>query len=331
MTTANQSVAIVRRGSYRRSQILGTQVISQTYATRLGIVGQVWVDLTERQVVALGILGVRQPNEPGASVIIDLTQAKAIGPDAILIDEDTLLEEYNPQLEGLFKVVGSDVVTETGVRLGKVKDFIFEIGSGFVSELVLSNLGIPLLPGFIDSTYRLSTDEVIEVGSRRLITVEGSENRCLIEVKSFLQRANIGKAPWDQERQPIAALPPASGRSALEEDEFEGAYRQDYDAYEETYEEDYDTFEPEPEPIPRPRRSPSRPRRAVPPTPKVRPTARNSDDLDLSDLDLREDLPEPQDLNPQEAPIKPSQVPIKPPLTPLEFPEDAWADDDQDS
>ncbi len=277
MTSAGESVAIVRRGSCRRSQILGTQVISQTNAARLGIIDQIWVDLTERQVIALGLLGSQRPVEPGTSLVIDLAQARAIGPDAILISEETLLDEYNPMAEGLLKVVGAEVVTETGVRLGKVKDFVFEIASGFVSELVLSNLGIPLLPGIVDSTYLLSSDDIIEVGPRRIITVEGAEARCISEVKSLLERFNIIKPSWDQ-REPIAALPPGTGRSALEEEEFETYYEQDYEddydeAYEEVYEDTYEPLEPEPEPIPAPRPRPARSRRARPPPPPPPPAA----------------------------------------------------------
>ncbi len=318
--TTNEPVAIVRAEPCRRSQILGTQVINQASAARLGIIDQVWVDVIARQVVALGVLGPPRPLEPGAMVLMDLNQARAVGPDAILVDSEEAFESYPPVEEGLVKVVGFEVVTEAGVRLGKVKDFIFEPGSGFLSDLVLSNLGIPLLPGQIDSTYLLASEEILEVGPRRLIAAEGAETQCVAETTSyFLKWFNIGKPAWEQ-REPIAALPP--GRASIFEEDYEDRYDQSYDDYpdyEEDYEyeqayDDYDAvYEPEPEPEPiRPRRP--RSRRVVPTPPIPRPSA-------APVPPVKED-PSPEEIweteeNPQSTPVT-SESPVAAELNPVD-------------
>ncbi|MDX2272045.1 MAG: PRC-barrel domain-containing protein [Cyanobacteriota bacterium] len=247
MTTGKESVALVRSEARRRSQILGTQVISQGNAARLGVISDVLVDLEAKQVL---VLRVREQALSGVPASIELRQVAALGRDAILIPSEAAFD--NLDLEGLSKVVGSDVVSETGTRLGKVKDFEFNAASGVISSLTLSSLGISFLPGFILSTYQMSADEIVSVGSNRLIVADGAEARLTQLTKSFLEQFGIGKPPWEESNE-VPALPSAVADNAAEE---EDDYEQDY---EDEYTEEEDDIYAEEEPVsrqPKPQRPP---------------------------------------------------------------------------
>ncbi|MGQ9837613.1 MAG: PRC-barrel domain-containing protein [Cyanobacteriota bacterium] len=244
MTTGKESVALVRSEVRRRSQVLGTQVISQGNAARLGVVSEVWADLEAKQVLVLGVL-----EKPFASTprLLELRQVTALGRDALLVPSDEVFD--NLDLEGLSRVVGSDVVTEEGIRLGKVKDFEFNSVSGLITGLVLSNLGLTFLPGFILSTYLLSTDEIVSIGGDRLIVEDGAETRLTQLTKGVLETLGIGKPPWEVGSGLTPALPSAVDSAVVEEE-----YDDEYAAEEEDiYAEDEPEPEPEPEPV-RPRR-----------------------------------------------------------------------------
>jgi uncharacterized protein YrrD len=249
MTTEKGSVALARPEVRRRSQVLGTQVISQANGARLGVVSEVWADLEARQVLVLGVL---EGFFAGSPRLLELQQVTALGQDAILVPSDEVFEDLN--LEGLSRVVGSEVVTEEGIRLGKVKDFEFNSVSGLISGLILSSLGLTFLPGFILSTYLLPADEIVSVGGDRLIVADGAETRLTQLAKGILETLGLGKPPWLTVGAPAPALPRSTAEAEAEE-RYEEAYAEEYAAEEAEEEDVYAEAEPEPPP-PRPASSP---------------------------------------------------------------------------
>ncbi|MFS8880594.1 PRC-barrel domain-containing protein [Synechococcus sp. H55.11] len=290
MTTGKGSVALVRSEVRRRSQVLGTQVISQVNAARLGVVSEVWADLEAKQVLVLGVL---EKAFAGSPRLLNLRQVTALGQDAILVPNDEVFDDLD--LEGLSRVVGSEVVTEEGIRLGKVKDFQFNSVSGLITGLILSNLGLTFLPGFILSTYLLPADEIVSVGGERLIVADGAETRLTQLAKGILETLGLGKPPWESGVSPAPALPSAVEGYAVEED-----YEEEYEEeYEEGAEEDpYAEAEPEPQSEATP------PRRPEPPPVSEQPEWE-------------------QEYAKEEAPPSPPE-PTPPPSTPTDI--DPWED-----
>jgi sporulation protein YlmC with PRC-barrel domain len=96
-----------------RSELMGTQVITRDTGRRLGVVGEVVVDLDRREVVALGL----RDNPltrflPGLPRWMPLDQIRQVG-DVILVESaDSLAEGFNP--ERYSKVINCQVVTEAG-------------------------------------------------------------------------------------------------------------------------------------------------------------------------------------------------------------------------
>jgi sporulation protein YlmC with PRC-barrel domain len=181
-----------------RSELMGTQVITRDTGRRLGVVGEVVVDLDRREVVALGL----RDNPltrflPGLPRWMPLDQIRQVG-DVILVESaDSLAEGFNP--ERYSKVINCQVVTEAGEQLGRVLGFSFDIETGELTTLVLGALGVPLLGEGVLSTWELPVEEVVSSGPDRIIVYEGSEEKLKQLGTGLLEKLGVGGPSWEQE------------------------------------------------------------------------------------------------------------------------------------
>ena len=182
---------------FQRSDIIGTQVITQDNGKRLGVVSQLWVDIDRREVVALGI----QDNViTGAVSNIEQTMlmsdVQKMG-DVILVADDSVLDD-DVDVDRYSNLINCEVITETGEMLGKVRGFRMDPKDGKVTSLMIASLGIPRIPDQLISTYELSIDEIVSSGPDRLIVFEGSEQKMNQVTVGILERLGIGTPPWDR-------------------------------------------------------------------------------------------------------------------------------------
>jgi sporulation protein YlmC with PRC-barrel domain len=197
----------------QRSDLMGTQVITRDTGKRLGVVSQLWVDVDRREVVAIGM------RESMLSGVLSHTQqamllanVRQIG-DVILVDDDSVIEE-DLNTEAYSSLINSEVITETGELLGKVRGFKFDTGDGRVESIVIASFGLPQIPDQLISTYELSMDEVVSSGPDRLIVFEGAEEKLNQLSVGLLERIGIGKAPWERD-DADAYITPASTSNQL--------------------------------------------------------------------------------------------------------------------
>jgi sporulation protein YlmC with PRC-barrel domain len=198
----------------QRSDLLGTQVITRSTGKRLGVVGQLWVDIDRREVFALGIRenmlsGVLSNNQQ----MMLLSSIYQIG-DVILVDDGSVLED-DFDVEAYSSLINCEVITETGELLGKVRGFKFNANNGKVVSLVIASIGLPLIPDQIVSTYELSIEEVVSSGPDRLIVFEGSEEKLAQLTVGLLERLGIGKPPWDRDEDEEYYVTPTSTSNQL--------------------------------------------------------------------------------------------------------------------
>ena len=85
----------------RRSDILNTQVITRDNGKRLGIVSQVWVDIDQREVVALGLRD-SLISISGIPRYMYLNNVNQIG-DVILVDNEDVIEDI--EVESLSNLI----------------------------------------------------------------------------------------------------------------------------------------------------------------------------------------------------------------------------------
>ena len=146
-----------------RSELMGTQVITRDTGRRLGVVGEVIVDIDRREVVAVGL----RDNPltrflPGLPRWMPLDRIRQVG-DVILVDSaDSLSENFNP--ERYSRVINCQVITESGEQLGRVLGFAFDIETGELTTLVMGALGVPLLGEGVLSTWEMPVEEIVSSG-----------------------------------------------------------------------------------------------------------------------------------------------------------------------
>ena len=177
---------------------MGTQVITRDTGRRLGVVGEVMVDIDRREVVALGL----RDNPltrflPGLPRWMLLEQIRQVG-DVILVDSvDSLSEKFNP--ERYSRVINSQVISEAGEQLGRVLGFSFDVETGELTTLVMGAVGVPLLGEGILSTWELTVEEIVSSGPDRIIVYEGAEEKLKQLSSGILEKLGIGGGNLERE------------------------------------------------------------------------------------------------------------------------------------
>ncbi|MDC3034654.1 PRC-barrel domain-containing protein [Prochlorococcus sp. AH-716-P05] len=180
-----------------RSELMGTQVITTDTGRRLGLVGEVVVDIDRREVVALGL----RDNPltrflPGLPKWMPLESIKQVG-DVILVDSlDSLSESFSPERYG--KVINCQVITESGQLLGRVLGFSFDIETGDLISLVMGAVGVPLLGEGVLSTWEIPVEEIVSSGTDRIIVYEGAEEKLKQLSSGLLEKLGVGGSSWDE-------------------------------------------------------------------------------------------------------------------------------------
>ena len=193
----NRSNFVPSERLWLRSELMGIQVITTDTGKRLGVVGEVVVDIDRREVVALGL----RDNPltrflPGLPKWMPLESIKQVG-DVILVDSlDSLSEDFSPERYG--KVINCQVITESGQLLGRVLGFSFDIETGDLISLVMGAVGVPLLGEGVLSTWEIPVEEIVSSGTDRIIVYEGAEDKLNQLSSGLLEKLGVGGSPWDE-------------------------------------------------------------------------------------------------------------------------------------
>jgi sporulation protein YlmC with PRC-barrel domain len=179
----------------RRSDILNTQVITRDNGKRLGIISQVWIDIDQREVVALSLRD-SLISVSGVPRYMYLNSINQIG-DVILVDNEDVIDDVD--VDTYSNLINWEVITETGEVLGRVRGFKFNGETGKMYSLYIASLGLPQIPDQFLSTYELPIEEIVSTGPNRLIVFEGAEERVTQLTVGLLERLGIGKAPWERD------------------------------------------------------------------------------------------------------------------------------------
>ncbi len=187
-----------------RGEFMNTQVITRNNGNKLGIVREVLVDIDRREVVALGLKDSLLALS-GLPKYMYFSSIEQTG-DVILVENEQIIEDDVDTLS-YSSLISSEVITETGEPLGKVRDFQFDADTGKVNSIIIASIGLPQIPEQIISTYEISMDEVVSSGPNRLILFEGAEERLRQITVGVLERLGLGKAPWDKDNEDIYYAP----------------------------------------------------------------------------------------------------------------------------
>lgn len=194
-----------------RSDLINTQVITRDTGKRLGVVKELLVDIDRREVVALGLRD-NLISIAGMPRYLLLSSIRKWG-DVLLVDDDNVIEDID--VDAYSTLINSEVITETGELLGRVRGFKFNSDDGQVSSLIIASLGLPLIPEQVLSTYELPVEEIVSSGPNRLIVFEGAEERMNQLTVGVLERLGLGKAPWENEEEEAYFTPSARPENQL--------------------------------------------------------------------------------------------------------------------
>ena len=248
-TNNNDRNSVPSERLWLRSELMGTQVITTDTGRRLGVVGEVVVDIDRREVVALGL----RDNPltrflPGLPKWMPLESIKQVG-DVILVDSlDSLSEGFSPERYG--KVINCQVITESGQLLGRVLGFSFDIETGDLISLVMGAVGVPLLGEGVLSTWEIPVDEIVSSGTDRIIVYEGAEEKLNQLSSGLLEKLGVGGSSWEEREanRYTANLVPVenqllSGSESEEQNNFMEEIKEEEFVEEEEYEEELEYVE----------------------------------------------------------------------------------------
>lgn len=182
----------------QRSDFLGTQVVTRTTGKSLGFVSQLWVDVDRGEVVAVGLREQILPGVmSGTEHTMQLSSIRQVG-DVILVDDDDVIED-DLNLTPYSTMINSEVITESGEMLGRLRDLKFDVVTGKLESIIIASFGLPKIPDQVISTYELPVDEIVSSGPDRLIVFEGAEDKLMQLSVGLLERLGIGRAPWERD------------------------------------------------------------------------------------------------------------------------------------
>ncbi len=244
-----------------RSDIVGTQIITRSTGRRLGVVSQMWVDLDRLEVVALGLQeNILSKVIASNEKVMFLSDIRQMG-DVLLVDDDTVLDG-DINTASFSSLVNSEVITESGEVLGRVRGFKFDVITGKLETLVVASLGLPQIPDQVVSTYELPVEEIVSTGPDRIIVFEGSEEKLVQLSVGLLERLGLGSAPWDRGLSDGYVMPVSAANQLPSGIKNEGRVARERPAVEERWREE---APPRREQRPEPRREPQRAERPARP------------------------------------------------------------------
>ncbi len=180
-----------------RGEFLNTQVIARDTGKRLGVVKDLLVDVDQREVVALGLRD-NVLSLTGMLKYMYLNSIKQTG-DVVLVEDEDVIEDIDSEM--YTNLINSEVITETGEPLGRVRDFIFNLDEGQIDSLIIASLGLPQIPDQFISTYELPIEEIMSSGPNRVIVFEGAEDRISQLTEGILERLGIGRPIWERDEE----------------------------------------------------------------------------------------------------------------------------------
>ncbi|MXW40682.1 MAG: PRC-barrel domain containing protein [Synechococcus sp. SB0668_bin_15] len=200
MLSSSSITTVPSNRLWLRSEFMGTQVIAKDSGRRLGLVGEMVVDVDRREVVALGLRDNALTRLlPGVPRWMLLREIRQVG-DVVLVDScDAVAEDFNP--ERYSRVINCQVITESGEQLGRVLGFSFDVETGELVTLLIAALGVPVLANGVLSTWELGAAEVVSSGPDRIIVYEGAEEKLQQVSSGLLEKLGIGGESWERQEQ----------------------------------------------------------------------------------------------------------------------------------
>lgn len=179
----------------KQTELLNRLVLDRHTAEEVGRVVELFLDPPAHRVVGLtcksGFLGSKKQS-------FTWTQIETIGIDSILIDV-TLEEALTEKKASWDVLIGHEVWTDAGNKVGKLVDYLLQPKTGYVLNYLFSANG---WRGMMDGLYLLPPAAISSVGSKRIIALEAliQNSECYAEGlnKKITQVAELIKEDYEK-------------------------------------------------------------------------------------------------------------------------------------
>ena len=169
-----------------RSILMDKEIITRTSGKKLGYINEIFVDPKRLEVVTLYLR--QSVSSLGAASVehVSLSSLKQIGDVVLVHDESALWDPPGDETMGYVQMIGSEVQTEDGFSLGKIRDFLFNPDNGQILSIRFDALGIPSIPQNLFTCSRLSWRDIVAVGPTKTIVRRGANRRLVTENEGWL-------------------------------------------------------------------------------------------------------------------------------------------------
>lgn len=193
-------------------RMLGKAVLSIHVAGQIGRVIAVMIDPREMKVAALRVFGPEL--EPGSMLMArDIREVMPIGiaidtvDDLVVRGEVIKLDEI---LETGFELKKLKVVTESGVKLGRVKNALIDWNDFTIQRVVVTR---PFFQGLFDPEFLIGRSQIVEMTNEAMVVEDAAEINTLKESlpKDFVNpfrtmrtEPDPGQTPDEVDTEPVA-------------------------------------------------------------------------------------------------------------------------------
>lgn len=159
------SLLFIQPKPIRQSQLLNRLVLERQTTEEIGHVDQLLLDYQAHRVVALrcksGLLGAKKRYFAWA-------QVESIGTDSILVNTSKN-NKAQQKTESWDSLIGHEVWTDAGNKIGKLVDYLLKPKSGSVVNYLFSDVG---WHGVMDGMYLLPPVAISSIGRKRVIVLD---------------------------------------------------------------------------------------------------------------------------------------------------------------
>ncbi len=165
----------------QQSELLNRLVLDRSTAEEVGRINELWLSVREHQVVGFtcksGILGSKKRSFAWAEI-------ESIGADSIMVN-------LNPDASDPGKpeppnnLIGHEIWTDVGNKVGKVADYLFVPETGAVVNYLFVSSG---WRGRLDGVYVLPISAIASIGSKRVIVADAAVQEPQLFTPGFTQK-----------------------------------------------------------------------------------------------------------------------------------------------
>ena len=161
-----------QRDVIRHSEFLNRLVFDRRTTAELGRVERIWMHPPAHRVLGFicksGPLGAKR-------LAFNLQQLKKLGRESIVVDSQPV-ETNATEVGHLETLIGTELWTDGGDKLGKITDCLFNRHTGVISDYLCKTEG---WQGFTGEVFCLPTGQIITFGKKRVLVAEATASHFL--------------------------------------------------------------------------------------------------------------------------------------------------------